>query len=349
RNEKKASIYDGFSGAISTLGAISFWIFTIYKVLQGDITIGALTFYIGMAGSYTSSLEGLMRELSRFYRDSSFMTSYYKFLEIPNKIISGKKKLSSNSRPPEIVFKHVDFIYPNSQKIVIEDLELTINPGERIALVGTNGSGKSTIIKLLCRLYDVSSGTITIDGIDIKELDVTHWHQQIGVLFQNFNKYGVLNAGENISIGNTQHAHQRDLVLEASKKAEAHEFLQKLDKGYNQVLSKRFKRGTNLSGGEWQKVALARNFYRDAPILILDEPTSAIDAISEEKIFERLYKFAANKTVIIVSHRFSTVRKADKIYVLDAGKIIEGGTHEELMKLNGKYAEAFAVQAKGYK
>lgn len=349
RIEKQKTFYDWVSGTVSTLGVSAFWIFAIYKVLNGDISVGSLSFYIGIAGSYTNSLESLMRELSRFYRDSSFIKSYYQFLDLPTRIVSGDKKLSPKSQPPEIVFKHVDFVYPGSKKTVIENFDLTISPGDRIAFVGANGSGKSTIIKLLCHLYDVSSGSIVIDGVDLRDLDLKAWYEQIGVLFQDFNRYQFLSASENIAIGDVKRKRSMESVLEASVKAEAHDFLNKLDKGYSQILSKKFKKGTELSGGEWQKVALARNFYRDAPILILDEPTASIDAESEEKIFERLYKFAENKTVIIVSHRFSTVRKADKIYVLEEGKIIENGTHQELMKLGGKYAQAFTLQAKGYK
>ncbi len=225
---------------------------------------------------------------------------------------------------------------------------MDINPGEKIAFVGVNGAGKTTIIKLLCRFYDVTEGEILIDGINLIDVDLDTWYKKIGVLFQDFVRYSQFDVKKNIELGDVDKVGDEKLVMEAVFKADA-KFIDDYRHKLEQVLDKSFEGGINPSGGQWQRIALARAFFRDAPILILDEPTSAIDAKGEFEIFERLYEFSQNKTVLIVSHRFSTVRRADKIYVIEHGRIAEAGTHEELLKINGKYADAFHTQAQGYK
>ncbi len=254
----------------------------------------------------------------------------------------------TGKKTPRIEFKNVSFAYPDTKGQVLRDFSLEINHGEKIAFVGENGAGKSTIIKLLARFYDVDSGVILINGKNIKDLNLESWYRYIGVLFQEFNKYEY-SVNENIYFGKVHEKYNEQEITRAATLAGAHPMIQKLDKGYQQMLGRMFEGGIELSGGQWQKVALARAFLRNAPILVLDEPTSALDARAETEVFGRVEKLAKDKTVIIISHRFSTVRNADKIYVIDNGKIIESGNHLSLMKLNGQYAALFNLQAKGYR
>jgi len=239
---------------------------------------------------------------------------------------------------------------------VLKNFNLVIEPGAHIALVGVNGAGKSTIIKLLCRFYDVTEGQILINGVDLRHLDSESWYQQIGVLFQDFIQYGQFSARTNIELGDMDGMGDADQLDRAIFKADAEAFLKAYSQGIETVLDKSFEGGVNPSVGQWQRIAPARAFFRDAPVLVLDEPTSAIDAttsaidaLAEYEIFERIYNFSAEKTLIIISHRFSTVRNADTIYVVDDGQIIESGSHESLLRLNGQYAKAFEAQAQGYR
>lgn len=253
-----------------------------------------------------------------------------------------------DSKPPVIEIKNLFFTYPNGEIPVIRDLNLIFKPGEKVAIVGENGAGKTTLVKLLIRIYRPQLGEVTLNDINVNELKKDSLYKKFGVLFQDFNSYGNLTVAENVHIGNSSKRQEKDLIEKALVKADAMDFVKKYPNYLEQVLSERYKGGIRPSGGQWQKIAIARLFYRNAPILILDEPTASIDAISESKIFDNVYKFMKGKTVIIISHRFSTVRNADRILVLDKGRIIEEGTHEELMKKDGKYAHAFRLQAKGY-
>lgn len=291
---------------------------------------------------------GLLRNLNTVFDSSLYVQSLFDILEVQPIIKESEHpvKIDSN-RPPLIEFKNVSFAYPDTSYKILDNFSLTINPGEKVAFVGENGAGKSTIIKLLTRFYDVSAGEILINGINIKELSLEDWYSHIGVLFQDFNRYEDA-ASENIYLGKNNQPKEIEQIVTASKLAGSHEMVEKFDKKYEQMLGRMFEGGLELSGGQWQKIALARAFFRNAPILVLDEPTSAIDAKAESQIFERVEKLSRDKTVIIISHRFSTVRNADKIFVMDKGRIKESGTHQELLKLNGQYAEMFRLQAKGY-
>ena len=217
-------------------------------------------------------------------------------------------------------------------------------PGEEIAMVGPNGAGKTTLIKLLCRFYDPTGGKILINGVDLKNYDVSYWHRQLSLLTQEFNTYENLTLAENVCIGDSRDDKK---IIDCLKKAEAYEFVKDYKKGLETMMSRRYG-GEEPSWGQWQKIAIARIFYHDSPIMILDEPTASIDAVSESKIFSKLYKQIKNKTLIIVSHRFSTVRNAKRILVIDKGEIVEQGSHEELIRLDGIYAKSFNIQAKGY-
>jgi len=348
KNQVKRAFLESIFGNLSTLGSLGFWIIAITSTLNGQITLGLLTFYVASTNSFSTALASFFRYLSAQYEDSLYLVDFFKFLNLENIIKEGKVAIEDTKKVPVIEFRNVSFKYTNSERYVLQDFNLTINPGERIALVGVNGAGKTTLIKLLCRFYDVTEGTILIDGIDIRDLTFESLYTKMGVLFQDFIRYSQFDVKTNIELGDLNNIGNTDKVNEAVFKADAQTFIDLYEKKLEQILDKSIEGGVNPSGGQWQRIALARAFFRNAPILILDEPTSAIDAKAEFEIFERLYEFSIGKSVIIVSHRFSTVRKADKIYVLDKGTIVEQGSHAELLALNGKYAEAFKTQAKGY-
>ena len=267
-------------------------------------------------------------------------------MALPQLIKAPKNPVSLGEiKPPKIEFKNVSFNYQGGAK-VLDDVSFVIEPGESVALVGHNGAGKTTIVKLLCRFYDVTGGEILINGIGIKKLDLTSYYKFLGTLFQEFVQYH-FTVRENIFLG-APGKNDEAAMHEAARKSGADEFIDRLPKKYDQMLGKEFEGGEELSGGQWQKLAIARAFYEEPPVLILDEPTSAIDAEAEYEIFSNLEKQYKNKTLVLVSHRFSTVRNAQKIVVLEHGKIIETGTHAELMNRQGEYAKLFTIQAKGY-
>lgn len=316
------------------------------NVLSGVLTIGSFTLLINMIEQLNGNASGAVINFGDMYEHNLFVDHYFEVLELPKLITESKrptvfKKIS----PPKIEFKNVSFKYPNGP-LVLKNISFTIKPGESVAFVGPNGAGKSTLIKLVCRFYDVKEGEILINGVNIRELKLSNWYKHMGTLFQDFVHY-YLTVRDNIILGNPEKEDEKE-VLEAAKKSGAYEFIEKLPKGFDQNLGREYEEGEELSIGQWQKLAIARAFYQASPLLILDEPTSAIDAEAEYEIFNNLEKTYKNKTLILVSHRFSTVRNANKIFVIEDGKITELGTHQQLLKLNGKYAHMFNVQAKGY-
>lgn len=337
------------NSSLSLLAGLSFgliYFVVIRKVLIGEITIGSFTFYIASVRALSNSITSFLRNLSRNYEDGLYAHDLYKSIDLKPLIKEGTKSYK-NTKAPKIEFKNVTFKYPFTKPKVFSGLDLKIKPGEHVAIVGENGAGKTTLISLLCRFYDATDGSVLINGENIKNFKQESWHKNIALLSQDFARY-FFDVKTNIAmsdIGSREGLHQ---VKDAAKQSGADVFVKKLDKKYDTLLDKRFTNGTELSTGQWQKVALARAFYKNSPILILDEPTSAIDPKSEYEIFEKLFDFAKDKTVIIISHRFSTVRNADRIIVLDDGKIVEEGSHKQLIKLNGMYKEAFDLQKKGY-
>jgi len=339
------------SDFIESAARIGIAVWMLMRVLDrsSGFGVGNFTFYRSTIGDFTSSSRNLLRNFVKMYDDNLYMADLFKLLDTKNEIVYQADAIRiGNKYPPKIEFKNVTFIYPKSEKKVFDNFSLTINPGEDIALVGENGAGKTTFVKLLLRFYDVTDGEILINGTNIKNIDLETYYQNIGVLFQNFNQY-YYQVEDNIKIGNISNNND-ELMLSSSKDAGADGFIQDYKNKYKQLLSKAFKGGIEPSGGQWQRIALARAFYRNANILILDEPTSAIDAKGEYEIFKKISEVQEKKTTIIISHRFSTVRNADKIYVVDGGKIIESGTHEELMKIkNGNYKYMFELQAEGYR
>lgn len=322
----------------------------ILSVIAKTIEIGTFTFISSSVGKLSSATNGLFRSLGNLYDQVLYIDDFEYIMNLKNEIVTLPNAYKLQYRTPKIEFRNVSFSYPGTDKKVFDNLNITINPGEDIALVGENGAGKTTFVKLLTRIYDVSSGEILIDGKNLKEIDLASWYTNLGALSQDFNSYA-LTVRENITLGGNDEVNslaQEERIERAVKLADCKEIIEGLDKKYDQVLSKAYEGGTDLSGGQWQRIALARAFYRDPNVLILDEPTSGIDAMAEYQIFNNILTENNFKTTIIISHRFSTVRNADKIFVIDKGKIIESGSHADLMNMKGKYKEMFELQAKGY-
>lgn len=333
---------------LSTAIFVGIEIYVILEAIAKKVTVGDINFYTGVVSNFQNGLGGFLQNMNRVFENSLYVESIFELQRLKPIIKTAENPIRvSIKKTPKIEFKNVNFTYPETDKIVLKDFTLAINPGEKIAFVGENGAGKSTIIKLLLRFYDVESGEILIDGVNVKQLNLESWYGCIGVLFQDFNRYEDT-LKNNIAYGKIKSDGTLKGVIEASISSGANKVSKDFKKGYDQMLGKLFEGGIELSGGQWQKVALARAFYRNAPILVLDEPTASIDARAEAEIFDKVEKLSKDKTVVIISHRFSTVRNADKIYVIESGRIVETGTHEQLIKENGQYAALFKLQAKGY-
>ncbi len=338
-----------FYGAILLEAAILFILayFKLPLVVKSAITIGTFTFYIQMLDRISQSIQEVANQFSRLNEQNLFIGDYFDVLELPKKIIEKTPGVEFEKiTPPEIEFKDISFKYDASGPNILKNISFSLKPGEHLAIVGPNGAGKTTIIRLLLRFYDPEKGAILVNGIDLKELKISNWYKFISILFQDFAKF-YLSVKDNILMGNTEIADE-EKMKEAAQKSGAAEFIEKLPNKYEQRLGKRFEDSAELSQGQWQRLVLARAFYEAAPVLILDEPTSAIDIEAEAEIFDNLDELYENKTLILISHRFSTVRKADKIIVLKDGQIIEEGNHNSLMKKAGIYAKMFRKQAEGY-
>lgn len=317
----------------------------IKDVKLGLLTIGAFTFYFDTIRRVGEVFQNLVFTTVSITENSYHIDNFKQILEMENVILGGSEKLKSKT-PPSIQFKNVSFKYPGSDRYVFKNLNLTIDPSEEIALVGENGAGKSTLIKLICSFYYPSEGQILIGGIDSRNLDLTSWYNHLSYLTQEFNNFSNMSLSENVTIGDPVKPVNETEVLSALSQADA-KFWKKYKKGLATPMSQRYG-GEEPSWGQWQKISIARIFYRNSSVMILDEPTASIDAVSEFKIFNELYRSVKDKTLIIVSHRFSTVRNAKRILVLDKGKIVESGSHAELITHGGLYAKSFALQAKGY-
>jgi ATP-binding cassette subfamily B protein len=282
------------------------------------------------------------------YEDNLYLSTLYEYLETEIPPTRGEK-LRGPVPADGVRFESVGFSYPGASEPALTDISLHLRPGSSLALVGENGSGKTTLIKLLTRLYEPTSGRILLDGLDLREWNATKLRERIGVIFQDFARYQ-LPVGENVGAGDEKSFEDESRWREAARKGQAAEFIERLPQGYQTQLGKWFKDGRELSGGQWQKVALSRAFMRTtADVLVLDEPTAAMDARAEAEVFEHFRRLASDRITILISHRFSTVRMADQIVVLDQGRIVERGSHEELMRLGGTYASLFTLQAKGYR
>ncbi len=334
---------------LSTSGYYGAYAYVVYRAVTGDLSVGTLTLLAGSIAGASSNISAIFATSSSIADQALFLTDLLEFFAVRPKIVSPSAPIPA-PRPIRdgFVFENVSFSYPGSERRVLDRLDLHIHPGERIALIGENGQGKTTIVKLLTRLYDPADGRILLDGIDLREYDVEGIQREIGVIFQDFMRYE-LSARQNIGVGRIEASHDHEAIRHAARKSLADSVIARLPEGYEQMLGRRFEGGVDLSGGEWQKVALARAYLRDAQLLILDEPTAALDARSEFEVFQRFSELTKEKTSLLISHRFSTVRMADRIIVLENGRIAEEGDHSRLLALGGRYAEMFEMQAASYR
>lgn len=348
---RKLAINRTFLGSIfNLLGTLSYYgayVLIIARAVSGIITIGDLTFLSGSFNRLRTSLQSNFSKFTRIAESALYLKDYFDFIDISivNKI--DQKFVSIDDINFGFEFKNVTFFYPGSDDLVLDGVSFKLNAGEKMAFVGQNGAGKTTLIKLMLRFYEPTSGQILLDGIDIREYDKTKYQQLFGVIFQDFIKYE-FSVKENIAVGDIDQIDNQKAIEEAAKRSLADEVVVEMKNGYDQQLGKRFAKGKNLSGGQWQKIALARAYMKDAKVMILDEPTSALDARAEYEAFQRFIGLTKGKTSIIISHRFSTVRMADRILVLQDGKVLEVGTHEDLIENDSLYAELFSLQAQGY-
>jgi ATP-binding cassette subfamily B protein len=307
-----------------------------------------MTFLSGSFNRLQTQLQNLLSTFTRITESALYLQDYFDFLAI-NPLI--RDEPDAIDTPPKIIegirFNDVGFKYPGTDIWAVRHVSFLLKSGEKLALVGENGAGKTTLVKLLARMYDPVEGNISIDGVDIRRFKIRSYRRMIGVIFQDYVRFS-LTASENVAVGQIDAAKNQSQIKVAAEKSLADPVISKLPKGYDQMLGKRFAEGVDLSGGEWQKVALARAYMRDAQIVILDEPTAALDARAEYEVFKRFSELTAGKTAVIISHRFSTVRMADRILVLKNGEMLEIGTHEELLEREGLYAELFNLQAQGY-
>ena len=344
----RRSIWGSVFHLVSDLAYYGAYFLIIVRTVNGILSLGELTFLSGSFNRLRNLLQSIFNRLSRITEDALYLKDYFDFLD-------QKPNLSTTSGtlpfPTQIedgfVFENVGFQYPESETWAVRNINFKLKAGEKLALVGENGAGKTTLVKLLARLYNPTEGTIYLDGTDIREYDLESYRYAIGVIFQDYVRY-YLTARENIAIGDIDERQNMEKIENASEQSLAEHVINKLPKGYEQILGKRFAEGKDLSGGEWQKIALARAYMKDAQLLILDEPTATLDARAEYEAFQRFAKLTIGKTAVIISHRFSTVRMADRILVLKNGTVLEIGTHEELMDDEGLYAELFNLQAEGY-
>jgi ATP-binding cassette subfamily B protein len=341
-----------WGGVLAILGQLGYYAaygLSIYRTLQGRYSIGDLTLITTAIMQAMSNIQQAFSTASGVADQALFLTDLIAFFEMKPRVESKENGLAT-PRPIKrgFEFRNVSFAYPGTERPVLSNFNFTLSPGERIALIGENGQGKTTIVKLITRLYDPTEGEILLDGIDLREYDLADLHAEMGVIFQDFMRYE-MTASENIAVGRIEVPHTQEELEYAAEKSLASEVIAKLHGKYGQMLGRRFEGGVDLSGGEWQKLALARAYLRDAQLLILDEPTAALDARSELEVFERFAELTYGKMALLISHRFSTVRMADRIVVLEAGRLVEQGTHSQLITLGGRYAAMFEMQAASYR
>jgi ATP-binding cassette subfamily B protein len=341
--------WGGLFTAVGTTGYYAAYAYIVWRTLAGEFSIGDLTFLAGSFLRLRSLLESLLTGLSSTAAQALYFNDLFSFFDVKPEILSPANPLPF---PPVIregfVFENVGFIYPGAERWAVRNLSFTLKAGEVLALVGENGAGKTTLVKLLTRLYDPDEGRILLDGHDLREYDLEALRGSMGVIFQDFVRYN-FSAGDNIAVGRIEARDDLARVGRAASRSQADEVIERLPGGYDQRIGKRFKNGVELSGGEWQKIAIARAYMREAEVLILDEPTAALDARAEFEVFQRFKELSKGKTAILISHRFSSVRMADRILVLADGKVEAAGTHDELVAQAGRYAELFELQAAGYR
>ncbi|GAA3533915.1 ABC transporter ATP-binding protein [Amycolatopsis ultiminotia] len=335
-------------GLLSTFAGSAIALYIALQAVGGQLTLGDLALYTAAATSVQTSVSGLFTAFSGMYENNLYLDTLYRFLHTEPEIVApARPRPLPSTVDGHIRFESVSFSYPGTDEPALHGVSFEIRPGETVAVVGRNGAGKSTLFKLLCRLYDPTAGRILLDGVDIREYDPDELRTRISAMFQDYVTYQGT-AAENIGLGDLNRLTDREHIVDSARRAGADERISRLPAGYDSPLGRWFDRGVALSGGEWQKIALARAFQREAAILILDEPTSALDAQAEHELFARLATLASGRTTLYISHRFSTVRQAERILLLDHGKVAEYGTHEELMTAEAGYAELFTLQAQAY-
>jgi ATP-binding cassette subfamily B protein len=341
-----ASLAWGLLATLSYYGAYA-WI--VWRAVGGVITLGDMTLYLGIFRGSQSMFEAIFYGLSDMYENGLFMSNLFSFLELQPQMVAVARPLPAPKDFRQgLEFRQVSFRYEGHEEWALRGVCLTIDPGEKIALVGPNGAGKTTLIKLLTRLYDPTEGQILLDGVDLREYDLRELRQRIGVIFQDFVRYH-LAAAENVGFGQIEALDDRPRIVSAAQKSGADLVIAGLPEGYETILGRWFHKGRDLSGGEWQKIALARAFMRDCEVIVLDEPTAALDAENEFRVFQQFRELTVDKMAVLISHRFSTVRMADRIFVIEQGQITEQGTHADLLALGGTYARLFTLQAESYK
>ncbi|WP_296246574.1 ABC transporter ATP-binding protein [uncultured Stenotrophomonas sp.] len=346
---RKRAIWGTLLAALGTLGYYAAYGYIAWRTIRGDFSIGDLTFLSGSFLRLRQLLEGLLTGFSQVAGQALYLDDLFSFYAIEPEIRSRPDAIAVPRPIREgFVFDNVGFRYPDAERWAVRNLSFHLQAGEVIALVGENGAGKTTLVKLLARLYDPDEGRILLDGRDLRDYDLDDLRANMGVIFQDFVRYH-LSAGENIGVGLVESMYDKDRIQNAARRALADEVIDALPNGYEQLIGRRFKTGVDLSGGQWQKIAIARAYMRDAQVMILDEPTAALDARAEFEVFQRFKELSDNRTAVLISHRFSSVRMADRILVLADGRIEASGTHEELMIEGGRYAELFELQAAGYR
>jgi len=345
---RRRALNDLFAQSVATVAIFGTFTFVAYQAVNGTITLGSLVIYYQGFQTGLGFLQSILRGIAGLYEDNLFLTNFYKFLELQPKVHAPDhpQPVPSPFRQG-LSFEGVGFAYPGTAREVLTGIDLTLAPGEVIALVGENGSGKTTLIKLLCRLYDPDQGRITLDGLDLRELDPIRWRREIGVIFQDYVHYH-MKVWENIWLGDAEKAPDRATIEAAGQRSGADGVIARLPQGYDTPLGNWLDQGQELSTGEWQKIALARAFLRDARIVVLDEPTSSLDPLAEAEVFRQFRRLMEGRSAILISHRFSTVQMADRIYVLHEGRIVERGSHRELIERNGRYARLYRAQAESY-
>jgi len=346
---RKRALWGTVLAALGTLGYYAAYAYIAWRTIRGDFSIGDLTFLSGSFLRLRQLLEGLLTGFSQVAGQALYLDDLFSFFAIEPEIRSRPDALPVPRPIREgFVFEDVGFRYPDAERWAVRHLDFRLGAGEVIALVGENGAGKTTLVKLLARLYDPDEGRILLDGRDLRDYDLDDLRANMGVIFQDFVRYH-LSAGENIGVGQVDAMSDTARIRDAARRALADEVIDALPGGYGQLIGRRFKNGVDLSGGQWQKIAIARAYMRDAQVMILDEPTAALDARAEFEVFQRFKELSAQRTAVLISHRFSSVRMADRILVLADGRIEASGTHAELMAQGGRYAELFELQAAGYR